>query len=274
MKTYFSVGEISKLTNMSIQTLRYYDKRGLLKPSFIDSQNNYRYYSIEQFIKIDLLKQCKLMGLSLKEIEELLSSDISAESMMKIIDNQRKILDQKINALEGIREYINFLDNRLKEATKLEENEIFIKCNDERVVKRYRCIINDEKDLEINLRNVLLEAERNNWMLSSEIGFETSIDILKSEDRVAYTAIMIYRNDEKNEDIENTIIPKGNYLTMYYDDGYKNNLKYYKKMLVFIEINNLEVCGNFNEFSILPRINSKEEEKTIVQLDIPIKISR
>ncbi len=59
METYFLIGEISKLTNVPIQTLRYYDKMGLLKPSYINKQNNYRYYSLNQFIKIDLLKQCK-----------------------------------------------------------------------------------------------------------------------------------------------------------------------------------------------------------------------
>lgn len=85
METYFSVGELSKLTNVPIQTLRYYDKMGLLKPAYIDKQNNYRYYSINQFIKIDLLKQCKLMGLSLKEIEELLKGEITADSMIKIL---------------------------------------------------------------------------------------------------------------------------------------------------------------------------------------------
>ena len=51
METYFSVGEISKLTNVPIQTLRYYDKMGLLKPAYINEQNNYRYYSVNQFMK-------------------------------------------------------------------------------------------------------------------------------------------------------------------------------------------------------------------------------
>ena len=114
METYFSVGEISKLTNVPIQTLRYYDKMGLLKPAYINEQNNYRYYSLNQFIKIDLLKQCKLIGLSLKEIEELLRNEVSVDSMLKLIDKQRRVLDEKIKELEVVKSYINFLDDRLK----------------------------------------------------------------------------------------------------------------------------------------------------------------
>ena len=114
METYFSVGELSKLTNVPIQTLRYYDKMGLLKPAYINKQNNYRYYSINQFIKIDLLKQCKLMGLSLKEIEDLLKDEITADSMIKILEQQRVVLDKKIKELEAVKSYIDFLDFRIK----------------------------------------------------------------------------------------------------------------------------------------------------------------
>lgn len=40
METYFSVGEISKLTSIPIEILRYYDKMGLLKSVYINKQNN------------------------------------------------------------------------------------------------------------------------------------------------------------------------------------------------------------------------------------------
>lgn len=40
METYFSVGEISKLTSIPIKILRYYDKMGLLKSVYINKQNN------------------------------------------------------------------------------------------------------------------------------------------------------------------------------------------------------------------------------------------
>ena len=40
METYFSVGEISKLTSIPIEILRYYDKMGFLKSAYINKQNN------------------------------------------------------------------------------------------------------------------------------------------------------------------------------------------------------------------------------------------
>ena len=271
METYFSVGELSKLTNVPIQTLRYYDKMGLLKPAYINKQNNYRYYSINQFIKIDLLKQCKLIGLSLKEIEELLKDEITSDSMIKIIDKQRKVLDEKIKEMESIKAYINFLEGRIEESKKVSENEIFIKENNERVVRKYNCEIKNQKDLELNLRRVLLDAEKDNCIMNYEIVFEAPLELIKKENRTEYTAIMLYNNEKLEKNTRNVILPRGKYLTMYYDDRNENSFKYYKKMLDYIEANNIETIGCFNEFSILSRINSKEVEKSIVQLEIQIR---
>ena len=164
-----------------------------------------------------------------------------------------------------------YLDFRIKESKKVEKAEIFIKENDERVVERYNCRMENVKEIELNLRKVLLEAEKDDCMLNSELAFEASLEKLKTEDKVVYTAIMLYKHGNLSGNYEKIILPKGKYLTMYYDDGYRNNLKYYKKMLNYIEKNNIEIVGDFNEFSILSRINTNEAEKSIIQLEIKIK---
>ena len=96
----FSIGEMSKLHNISIQTLRYYDKIGLLKPAYINEKNNYRYYTIDQFIVVDMIKHCKLMGLSLDEIKDLIGTDITPESIYKILEKQEESIERKIRELK------------------------------------------------------------------------------------------------------------------------------------------------------------------------------
>ena len=48
MKNYFTISEFAKLRDININSLRYYEKLGLLKPAYIDETNGYRYYSSEQ----------------------------------------------------------------------------------------------------------------------------------------------------------------------------------------------------------------------------------
>ena len=58
MKKYFTTGQFAKLANVSERTIRYYDKEGLLKPTFIMG-NGYRKYSEEDFMKIQRIISLK-----------------------------------------------------------------------------------------------------------------------------------------------------------------------------------------------------------------------
>ncbi len=53
----FKVGEFSKLSQVSVKTLRYYDELGLLKPSQVDKFTSYRYYN---FCEAGTLQRCEL----------------------------------------------------------------------------------------------------------------------------------------------------------------------------------------------------------------------
>ena len=65
------------------------------------------------------------MVISLKE-------EITEDSMMKIIQQQREVLDKKIEEFQAVKSYIQFLDFRIKESKEVEKTEIFIKENDEK----------------------------------------------------------------------------------------------------------------------------------------------
>ena len=67
-REYYQIGDVSKICNISVKTLRYYDEIGLLKPNKIDIQSNYRYYTNDQLTLVIVIKHFKEAGFSLKEI--------------------------------------------------------------------------------------------------------------------------------------------------------------------------------------------------------------
>ncbi|GAA0181756.1 hypothetical protein SH2C18_42430 [Clostridium sediminicola] len=72
MNNKFSIGEMSKLHNVPIKTLRYYDEIGLFKPIEVNKDNGYRYYSTEQFQQLNTINYLKFLGIPLKEIKSYL----------------------------------------------------------------------------------------------------------------------------------------------------------------------------------------------------------
>jgi DNA-binding transcriptional MerR regulator len=69
----FKIGEFSKLTQVSIRMLRYYDETGLLKPALIDKFTGYRMYSVEQLPLLHKIIFLRDTGFSGVEIAEVLS---------------------------------------------------------------------------------------------------------------------------------------------------------------------------------------------------------
>ena len=51
MKDYFTISEFASLRNININSLRYYEKMGLLVPAHVDPQTRYRYYSARQLVE-------------------------------------------------------------------------------------------------------------------------------------------------------------------------------------------------------------------------------
>lgn len=89
----YTVGEVSKITGISKDTLRFYDKIGLFKPSFVDENNNYRYYTYDQFWKIDIIVCCRKLNISTQKIREILSSEDNDIVVKLMKEHQREALD-------------------------------------------------------------------------------------------------------------------------------------------------------------------------------------
>ena len=69
------IGTMARINRITIPTLRYYDRIGLLKPKRTDPDTGYRYYSLEQNARLDIISYMKEMGMSISEISEILQKE-------------------------------------------------------------------------------------------------------------------------------------------------------------------------------------------------------
>lgn len=71
----FSIGEVSKICNISTKTLRYYDQIGILSPDVVSETNGYRYYSQKTLLLVPVVKYYKQMGFKLEEMQGAVEGD-------------------------------------------------------------------------------------------------------------------------------------------------------------------------------------------------------
>ncbi|MFP3391728.1 MerR family transcriptional regulator [Brevibacillus sp. SIMBA_040] len=97
-----SIGEFSKICEVSTKTLRYYEEIGLLNPVEINPESGYRYYSIEQLKKMLFINRLKSYHFSLEEIKAILDAeeDQAEEKLYSALTRKRNEIQENLQALE------------------------------------------------------------------------------------------------------------------------------------------------------------------------------
>jgi len=114
MKEMFTTGETAKKCDVSVRTIQYYDKEGLLKPSEL-SEGGRRLYTEEDLTVLKCICLYKALGFSLTEIKTIINENSNKEFFQKVLTEQQKRLDEKINDLKESKEKLKVIFEQLKE---------------------------------------------------------------------------------------------------------------------------------------------------------------
>ncbi|MCY6960092.1 MerR family transcriptional regulator [Clostridium brassicae] len=275
MNNYFSIGEMSKLHKISIQTLRYYDQIDLFKPLHVNKENCYRYYSISQFSQLDLIKYLKCLGMPLKEIKVKLNGN--NEEMLQLLDNKIDIVNSKIRELEIIKKVLTKKKETIENG--LKENEIG------RISRKYfqtRSILSVDYEKELSYERTLELARRKIANMMEEnlsifyggvSGLINTNDFLNNEKVHYKKSFVIIEKNIFNTKLKPYIseIPSGEFICMSYKGSYKNNYKHIKKLMDYIEYKRIPVEQYIYEICIIDPLSATSEDDLLTELQIKVK---
>jgi DNA-binding transcriptional MerR regulator len=106
------IGDFSRIAQVSVRTLQYYDRLGLFKPVKVDKFSGYRYYSMSQLSRLNRLLALRDMGLSLEQISQLLDANFSPEQLKAVLMvRQAEIKQQLVDGEEQLEKVSNLLTN-------------------------------------------------------------------------------------------------------------------------------------------------------------------
>ena len=88
----YKIGDFSSMSKTTIKTLRYYEQEGLLKPVYVDLNTGYRYYETSQLMEISKIISLRQIGLSIKDIKNILNG----YNMVEILNKRKKELEDDL----------------------------------------------------------------------------------------------------------------------------------------------------------------------------------
>ena len=265
MKSKFTIGELSKLFNISTTALRYYDEIDLFKPNYINKENNYRYYTVEQFEYLNTIIYLKNLGVSLKEIKETIEN-ANIQGLISLFEKQKKITAKKIEDLNSINKKLENRINNLNNALNFEYlNQIKEIYFEDRLVIVLENRMKTLHDFEISIRKLenSLKLDKSSSFFCGQVGFSVSKERLLNRDINSEEYDSVFKLIEENIGEQNilTLLPKGTYVCIKYNGVHKDAPKYYNLLLDYIEKNNYEILDDSVEIQhIDPNLTNNEKE--------------
>ncbi|MGL5822714.1 MAG: MerR family transcriptional regulator, partial [Sarcina sp.] len=240
MKDFYKIGEISKIYNIGKDSLMYYERLGIINPKRDD--NSYRLYSISDIWRLNLVKELKELGFSMKMVKEYIDNR-NIGNTKKLLEKEIDILDSRIEEFKKKKEEVIKRIEVLEKEDKAILNEIEIKY----IKQRNAIILNgdikkdEEADFLIKKLHKKFE-ERFNMLGNNNIGAIFLQEKLKNKQYNFYESVFCFLDDE-NKEISNIKFEKGKYLCLSYKGDYKQKGILIERMFEYIKKYNLKLDG-------------------------------
>lgn len=109
-----SITELARLRKVTSETLRYYDRIGLIKPEYVDPQTRYRYYSIRQYERLGTIKELRALGFSVDEVKNFFKERCLDKSLRALKARQQELqreIADKLLLAKILSRKLHFLDD-------------------------------------------------------------------------------------------------------------------------------------------------------------------
>jgi predicted transcriptional regulator YdeE/DNA-binding transcriptional MerR regulator len=141
------IGEFSKLAQVSVKTLRYYDELGLLRPDWVDRYTGYRYYALQQLPWLNRILALRELGFSLVQIAHLLREDLPSSELQRLMRLRQVELEHQVQAEQARLARVAARLRQIEQEGRQPRYEVLVKPVQTRLVAGIRDTIADYNDI-------------------------------------------------------------------------------------------------------------------------------
>lgn len=270
------IGEMARINNVSTQTLRLYDKMGLLCPECINDETGYRYYSIKQSAKLDMIQYMKALGMSLCEIKENLDKQ-DIQIVKELLLRQKKNIENQVRELlrmkEAVERSIASCDrynasprDGVIVAEYIPKRHIY--CYDSKI-NFYDYGIEAYEEMLRQLKKHLIDYNLP-MVYFCNVGTLMRYEHLRKNEFVS-TEVFLFV-DEGFEAKEGTQVIEGNVFLCIYCDSFYKEKDYAMKLLDYAQNNGMTIIGDYIcEVVVELPVFNYNERNMFIKLQVPIK---
>lgn len=264
---------MAELNHISTQTLRLYEKKGLLIPAYLDSETGYRYYTLEQCAKLDLIHALKSCRLSLKEIERLFKKS-SINDLADMFALQSEKLAEEIYDLTVSKNNLQKIHKNLQTLNSLPPfGQPYFEYMEERKIDAQKTDFDFFTTGKEGYEKMIRQMQ--NYLFSNRLSPSYFINVGTICDQNDFEK-QTYRSDTAFIFVDELYpergsvryLPGGLYLCIISDDV-NRELSYAKELYLHVKTNHMRLVGDY-VCEVLSKFPFTEDNYLIYKIQIPV----
>ena len=262
MKQFYKINEISKLYNIGPDSLRYYEKLGLLAPK--RGKNNYRLYTLDDLWRLNIIRDLRRLGFPMEKIREYMDN--------RSVENTRKLLTEELDAIHQQIQELNRLQKNVEERLQTlssAEDQTLLKIQLQTFPDRYCHTLNTpyhtDEEMDLLVKQLLNKNTENLYIISNHnIGSFLPLKEINNGQYENYSGVFIIDNYGEY------CLSGGTYLTFTYAGDYRQNVTYIPELLTYAARHGLVPDGPLLELIWVDNHQSADISEHITELQLRV----
>ena len=263
----YKIGMFAQMNHITIKTLRFYEEQGLLLPAYVDGENGYRYYTMNQMADIQRITALKQAGFTLDDIKLINQGADTAY----LLSTKKAALLKKIAELTS---QIAVIDGYLSGPAGTLDAPVLIRTIPAVTVASMKKRIDSYDELFSLMPEMGAEMERLGCRCAlPEYCFTHYLEPgFRDEHILIETCEAVTEKKEDSALVKFRELPEITAACIFHKGSYSNFSESYAAILRFIEENGYKICGNIRENYIDGIWNKDREEDWLSEIQIPVRI--
>lgn len=269
-KALLTIGEIARLFHMNIRTLRYYDELGILKPEYVNPDTNYRYYSTNQFERLNTIKYLRALDVPLEKISNFFDEK-DVNTILDIFMEQRENVLKKQKQLAQIEKKITNRIEQIETALSATYGQVIVKYLPQRKIVLLEKNFTLADDLELLIRDLSKEHCLDDAIFLGKVGVSISQrDLIKGQ-FTHFSSIFVVAEAEDDFKNKDNVLWEGSYATVQYQGTHDEASLYYTLLLNYIKDSGFQIKGDSVEITVIDTGITNDCNKFVTELQIPLQ---
>ncbi len=268
-----SITELAKLRQVTSETLRYYDRIGLITPDYVDPQTRYRYYSIRQYEKLGTIKELRQLGMSIHDITDYFSGRNLRKSHQLLL-HQLELLEEEIRKQQLLSEILRRKLHFLSEITPPPPvDKVFCRAFPQRYMITFGEPAGGSQEHAFAFTRLERYLDEVAPILASDrIGVYADWHLLEPSDDYIPAVPMIFVERDAIESEHKRTIPPGDYLCMNYRRGELERYHpSFARLHTYMAEHGWVLNGMIFQFYKIDVTLTSDPDETLMEIQVPVR---